>query len=58
MFISLLWRGGGSISLVASSWVKPEGRWEFVDWTPDQQLRHMRFIGPREGKRAADVTRE
>jgi bifunctional non-homologous end joining protein LigD len=41
-------------------WVKPElvGQFEFVEWTPDNHLRHSRFIGLRDDKRARDVTRE
>jgi len=31
-------------------WLKPElvGRFEFVEWTPDNHLRHSRFVGLRE----------
>jgi bifunctional non-homologous end joining protein LigD len=41
-------------------WVRPElvAQVEFVEWTPDGHLRHSRFIGLLEGKRAADLTRE
>jgi bifunctional non-homologous end joining protein LigD len=30
-------------------WVKPElvGKFEFVEWTPDNHLRHSRFVGLR-----------
>jgi len=33
-------------------WVKPVlvGRFEFVEWTPDNHLRHSRFVGLREDK--------
>jgi bifunctional non-homologous end joining protein LigD len=34
------------------------GEFEFVEWTPDSHLRHSKFIGLREDKRARDVTRE
>jgi ATP-dependent DNA ligase len=41
-------------------WVKPTlvAQIEFVEWTPDNHLRHSRFIGLREDKRARDVKRE
>ena len=41
-------------------WLRPElvGQFEFVEWTPDNHLRHTRFVGLREDKRAKDVKRE
>jgi bifunctional non-homologous end joining protein LigD len=35
-------------------------RWqfEFVEWTPDNHLRHSRFVGLRLDKNPRDVTRE
>jgi DNA ligase D-like protein (predicted ligase) len=41
-------------------WLKPAlvGQFEFVEWTPDDHLRHSRFVGLREDKKAADVVRE
>jgi bifunctional non-homologous end joining protein LigD len=41
-------------------WLKPElvGQFEFVEWTPDDHLRHTRFAGLRDDKRAKDVRRE
>jgi bifunctional non-homologous end joining protein LigD len=41
-------------------WLKPVlvGQFEFVQWTPDNHLRHTRFIGLREDKPARDVRRE
>jgi bifunctional non-homologous end joining protein LigD len=41
-------------------WLKPElvGQFEFVEWTPEDHLRHSRFIGLREDKNAAAVARE
>ena len=41
-------------------WLKPVlvGQFEFVEWTPDNHLRHSRFIGLREDKKAAEVRRE
>lgn len=40
-------------------WLKPVlvGRFEFVEWTPDDHLRHSRFVGVRD-KKATDVVRE
>jgi bifunctional non-homologous end joining protein LigD len=41
-------------------WVKPilVGQFEFLEWTPDNHLRHSKFIGLRGDKEAHDVLRE
>jgi bifunctional non-homologous end joining protein LigD len=41
-------------------WLKPVlvGQFEFLEWTADNHLRHSKFIGLREDKRAKDVARE
>lgn len=41
-------------------WLKPElvAQVEFVEWTDGNHLRHTKFIGLREDKRARDVKRE
>jgi DNA ligase D-like protein (predicted ligase) len=41
-------------------WLKPVlvGQFEFVEWTPDNHLRHSRFVALREDKPAKDVRRE
>jgi ATP-dependent DNA ligase len=41
-------------------WVKPVlvGRFEFTEWTPDNHLRHSRFIALRDDKKPKDVVRE
>ena len=41
-------------------WLKPVlvGQFEFAEWTPDNHLRHSRFIALREDKDAKDVHRE
>jgi ATP-dependent DNA ligase len=41
-------------------WLKPVlvGQFEFAEWTPDNHLRHSRFIALREDKDARDVRRE
>jgi DNA ligase D-like protein (predicted ligase) len=41
-------------------WLKPKlvGQFEFVEWTPDNHLRHSRFIALRTDKKAKDVERE
>jgi bifunctional non-homologous end joining protein LigD len=41
-------------------WVQPRlvAEVEFSDWTPDQQLRHAKFIALRADKAAAEVQRE
>jgi len=31
---------------------------EFTEWTPDGHLRHSRFVGLREDKKAREVVRE
>ena len=41
-------------------WLKPVlvGQFEFLEWTADNHLRHSKFIGLREDKKARDVGRE
>jgi bifunctional non-homologous end joining protein LigD len=41
-------------------WLRPQlvARFEFVEWTQDAHLRHSRFMGLREDKKAKDVRRE
>lgn len=41
-------------------WLRPAlvGQFEFVEWTQDAHLRHSRFMGLREDKKAKDVRRE
>src|SRR5262249_16001694 len=41
-------------------WLNPlhVGQFEFVHWTEDGHLRHSRFMGLREDKKAKDVRRE
>jgi bifunctional non-homologous end joining protein LigD len=41
-------------------WLKPElvGQFEFLEWTADNHLRHSKFVGLREDKKAKDVVRE
>jgi bifunctional non-homologous end joining protein LigD len=41
-------------------WLRPVlvGQFEFVEWTADNHLRHSKFVGLREDKRARDVGRE
>src|SRR4051794_32889480 len=41
-------------------WLKPVliGQFEFVEWTPDNHLRHSRFLGLRDDKKPKDVVRE
>jgi ATP-dependent DNA ligase len=41
-------------------WLKPVlvGQFEFVEWTPDNHLRHTKFIALREDKPAREVRRE
>jgi bifunctional non-homologous end joining protein LigD len=41
-------------------WLKPQlvTQIEFTEWTPDGHLRHSRFAGLREDKKASEVVRE
>jgi ATP-dependent DNA ligase len=41
-------------------WLKPGlvARVEFTEWTPDNQLRHSKFVGLRDDKDAREVVRE
>jgi bifunctional non-homologous end joining protein LigD len=41
-------------------WLEPVlvGQFEFVEWTADNHLRHSRFVGLREDRRAREVGRE
>ncbi len=41
-------------------WLKPElvAQIEFTEWTPDNHLRHSKFVGLREDKEAKSVVRE
>lgn len=41
-------------------WLKPKlvGQFEFVEFTPDNHLRHSRFMGLRDDKKAEHVVRE
>ena len=41
-------------------WLKPllVGQLEYLEWTPDNHLRHSRFIALREDKNAREVRRE
>jgi bifunctional non-homologous end joining protein LigD len=55
------WGAGLTAAKMAECrWLKPElvGLFEFVEWTEDAHLRHSRFSGLREDKKAKDVRRE
>jgi ATP-dependent DNA ligase len=41
-------------------WLKPVlvGQFEYLEWTPDNHLRHSRFVALREDKHPRDVDRE
>jgi bifunctional non-homologous end joining protein LigD len=41
-------------------WLKPVtvAQFEFVEWTPENHLRHSRFLALRDDKAAGDVRRE
>jgi bifunctional non-homologous end joining protein LigD len=40
-------------------WLKPKliGRFEYVEWTPENHLRHSRFVGLRESTEARPWSR-
>jgi bifunctional non-homologous end joining protein LigD len=46
--------------MVECRWLKPVlvAQFEFVEWTADGHLRHSRFMGLRDDKRATDARRE
>ena len=46
--------------MAACQWLKPVlvAQFEFLEWTSDTHLRHSKFIGLREDKKARDVVRE
>jgi bifunctional non-homologous end joining protein LigD len=55
------WGAGLTVEKMAECrWVKPilVGQFEFVEWTGDAHLRHSKFVGLREDKKAKDVRRE
>jgi DNA ligase D-like protein (predicted ligase) len=55
------WGAGLTAAKMAECrWLKPVvvGQFEFVEWTEDGHLRHSRFMGLREDKKAKDVRRE
>jgi DNA ligase D-like protein (predicted ligase) len=55
------WGQGLTVAkMVECRWVRPVlvGQFEFVEWTPDNHLRHSRFVGLRLDKDPDNVTRE
>ena len=55
------WGAGLTVAkMEGCRWLKPllVGQFEFVQWTEDAHLRHSRFVGLREDKKANDVRRE
>jgi len=55
------WGAGLTAAKMADCrWLKPQlvGQFEFVEWTEDAHLRHSRFMGLREDKKAREVKRE
>ena len=44
-----------SAKMLDCRWLKPNlvGQFEYVEWTPDNHLRHSRFIGLRDDKKAS-----
>ena len=55
------WGQGLTVEKMRScQWLQPKlvGQFEFVEWTPDGHLRHVKFAGLREHKDAGHVRRE
>jgi bifunctional non-homologous end joining protein LigD len=55
------WGAGLTAAKMAECrWLKPVlvGQFEFAEWTPDNHLRHSKFIALRENKDAKEVRRE
>jgi len=55
------WSAGLTASkLLECRWIKPQlvGQFEFVEWTSDGHLRHSKFVGLREDRKAKDVGRD
>jgi ATP-dependent DNA ligase len=48
------------VAMAECVWLKPVlvGQFEFLEWTADNHLRHSKFVGLREDKKARDVARE
>jgi bifunctional non-homologous end joining protein LigD len=53
-------QGLTAAKMAECQWLKPVlvGQFEFLEWTADNHLRHSKFVGLREDKRATDVVRE
>jgi len=53
------WQGLNAEKMADCRWVDPVlvARFEFVEWTSDGHLRHVHFVGLREGLNAWDVVR-
>ena len=54
--------GAGLIAskMIECRWLKPKlvGQFEFVEWTPENHLRHVRFIALSGQRNARDVQRD
>jgi ATP-dependent DNA ligase len=53
-------QGLTAIKMKDCRWLKPVlvAQFEFLEWTPDNHLRHSRFVALRDDKNAASVRRE
>jgi DNA ligase D-like protein (predicted ligase) len=53
-------QGLTAAKMAECQWLKPVlvGQFEFLEWTGENHLRHSKFIGLREDKKATDVRRE
>jgi len=58
--LCLSWHTLTKAKMAECQWRKPVlvGQFEFLEWTGDNHLRHSKFVGLREDKKASDVVRE
>ena len=55
------WGAGLTAAKMAECrWLTPQlvAQFEYVEWTPDNHLRHTKFVALRQDKKAWDVRRE
>jgi bifunctional non-homologous end joining protein LigD len=53
-------QGLTAVKMAECRWIKPVlvGQFEFTEWTPDNHLRHSRFVALRDDKKPMEVRRE
>src|SRR5262249_7549546 len=55
-----LGQGPPTDKMADCQWLRPVlvGQFEFLEWTADDHLRHSKFVGLREDRKAKDVRRD